>query len=298
MNLYAPSYYNSFSCIADKCRHSCCIGWEIDVDPETLTRYENCSPPYGRVIRDSISYEGDPHFRLAEHEKCPHLDGRGLCKIILELGEDHLCDICKEHPRFYHETARGREVGLGMACEEACRLILSTSDYRTFVTVGKDEEEQTPIFFDTLPHREKLYAILSDGTEDYSERIGNICNTYGVTPAHCSDKSWRELLASLEYLDEAHKELFSCYSSAFSVPPGAETAMERILAYLIFRHITPAWSVEDFRAGLGFCLFCHQLLASMAKTHPSHSLPDLARILSEELEYSVDNTDAIKELFY
>ena len=27
-----PDYYKEFQCIADQCEHSCCIGWEIDVD--------------------------------------------------------------------------------------------------------------------------------------------------------------------------------------------------------------------------------------------------------------------------
>ena len=31
MKLYAPKYYNEFKCIADKCTHSCCVGWEIDM---------------------------------------------------------------------------------------------------------------------------------------------------------------------------------------------------------------------------------------------------------------------------
>ena len=35
MKLIAPDYYNKFSCIADKCRHSCCVGWEIDIDENT-----------------------------------------------------------------------------------------------------------------------------------------------------------------------------------------------------------------------------------------------------------------------
>ena len=294
MNLYAPSYYKSFTCIADKCRHSCCIGWEIDVDPDTLHRYQTCSHPYGETIRRSISHEDAPHFRLAAEERCPHLNKKGLCKIILELGEDHLCEICKEHPRFYHETAHGREVGLGMACEEACRLILSSPDYRTFVKVGKDEEEQEPVFFDTLPHRERLYALLSDAVVPYAQRIEHISRAYGVTPSHCSDKSWRDLLDGLEYLHEEHRELFSCYSFAASIPAEQEPAMERILAYLIFRHCTSAWDEEEFRSALGFCLFCHQLLASMANLYP---LPELARILSEEIEYSTDNTETIKSMF-
>ena len=39
MKLFAPKYYGSFKCIADKCEHSCCIGWEIDIDDTTLKKY-------------------------------------------------------------------------------------------------------------------------------------------------------------------------------------------------------------------------------------------------------------------
>ena len=296
MTLYAPSYYPSFSCIADKCKHSCCIGWEIDVDPDTLRAYRDCNHPYGQNIRDSISYDSDPHFRLSEGEKCPHLNGEGLCNIILQLGEGSLCEICREHPRFYHDTVRGREVGLGMACEEACRLILSREDYHTFVPLGNTEETE-PVFFDTLPHREQLYTLLSNQGVPSARRLREISHAYGVTPSCRSDSQWNTLLQELEYLDGQHRDLFSCYSSAACVPPRREQAMERILAYLIFRHCTPAWCEEDFRASLGFCLFCHQLLISVLCAHPDSPIADAARILSEELEYSTDNTDTIKSMF-
>ena len=36
MDIFAPSYYKKFKCIADKCHHNCCIGWEIDIDDEAL----------------------------------------------------------------------------------------------------------------------------------------------------------------------------------------------------------------------------------------------------------------------
>ena len=46
MKLYAPGYYKRFACIASKCRHSCCVGWEIDIDPETAdTTPEVTEPP-------------------------------------------------------------------------------------------------------------------------------------------------------------------------------------------------------------------------------------------------------------
>ena len=36
MKTYAPKYYQQFHCIADKCKHSCCIGWEIDIDKDVF----------------------------------------------------------------------------------------------------------------------------------------------------------------------------------------------------------------------------------------------------------------------
>lgn len=39
MILRVPSYYKTFQCIADKCEHSCCIGWEIDIDEDSYEYY-------------------------------------------------------------------------------------------------------------------------------------------------------------------------------------------------------------------------------------------------------------------
>ena len=34
-----PDFYESFRCRASACRHSCCRGWEIDIDENTLELY-------------------------------------------------------------------------------------------------------------------------------------------------------------------------------------------------------------------------------------------------------------------
>ena len=39
--IIVPSYYKKFKCIAGECKHSCCKGWEIDIDEKSLARYEN-----------------------------------------------------------------------------------------------------------------------------------------------------------------------------------------------------------------------------------------------------------------
>ena len=35
-----PDYYNKFHCIADQCKDSCCIGWEIMIDPDSYEKYK------------------------------------------------------------------------------------------------------------------------------------------------------------------------------------------------------------------------------------------------------------------
>ena len=88
-----PDYYKEFKCIAGACRHTCCAHWEIDIDEESLARYKRDGIPY-------ISEEGDdPHFELKE-DRCPFLNHENLCELILEHGEDYLCQICRDHPRF------------------------------------------------------------------------------------------------------------------------------------------------------------------------------------------------------
>ncbi len=301
MKLYAPTYYKNFTCIADKCRHSCCIGWEIDIDDTTMQVYNALTEDYGQRIRDSIETEDTPHFRLCTNERCPHLDATGLCNIITHLGEGYLCHICREHPRFYNDTNLGKEVGLGMACEEACRLILSSENYADMVEIGTVDGEIEEIAFDALLHRQKIYAILSDDSLPYTERLRWIADVYGVSLTVKSDGEWRELLHSLEYLDEKHKALFSLYSSDSSTPEIWEKYLERALACFIYRHGTAAWDEDEFRAAVGFSLLCERLIAAVAKAEGANDLTglvEITRVVSEELEYSEENTEAIKEVFF
>ena len=305
MTLYAPQYYKQFTCIADRCRHSCCIGWEIDIDDVTLQKYAALPSDCGICLSGTIEQGETPHFRLCEGERCPHLNSTGLCNLILTLGEDYLCDICREHPRFYHRTSRGMEVGLGMACEEACRLILSSEDYTTLVPIEAldDPLEQLPSAdgFDAAAVRSQLYSLLSDHSRPYADRLRDISLAYHVTPTMRSDREWQALLDTLEYLDPAHKALFSHYTSAPSAGCGKEVLTERALAYWIFRHCSAAYDEDELRAALGFCLLCERLLASLLDAADASDITaavPLARIISEELEYSEDNTDRLKLAFF
>lgn len=293
MKLYAPAYYKKFSCIADKCRHSCCIGWEIDVDPKTLKKYKKLRD--GAILA-SVDTEGAPHFRLSEGERCPHLDERGLCRIITAHGDGYLCDICRLHPRFYHDTAKGREVGLGMACEEACRLILS-EDF-TVQEIGKEKRRARRPRFDALVERERIYALLSDGSLSYSERLEKLACEYGV-----SLKMNTSLFSSLEYMNGENRARFSAafpLATFSETPKKLEKYLFRALAYFVYRHVTAANSEDSLRMAVGFSLLTERLLCSLALRENALTLDafaDVARTVSEELEYSEENTERIKLLF-
>ena len=125
MNVYVPEYYQAFHCTASKCRHTCCAGWEIDIDSGTLARYENMPGTFGERVRSGIEYGEEPHFVLTEDERCPLLNDDNLCDLILHEGEGALCQICRDHPRFRNYFSGRIEMGLGMVCEEAARIILS-----------------------------------------------------------------------------------------------------------------------------------------------------------------------------
>ena len=78
MNVYVPEYYSRFRCIASKCRNTCCAGWEIDIDPESLSRYQRMMGEFGSRVKRSISLDGTPHFILSDHERCPLLNQNNL----------------------------------------------------------------------------------------------------------------------------------------------------------------------------------------------------------------------------
>ena len=168
------------------------------------------------------------------------------------------------------------------------------------VEIGVIDGQVDPIDFDPLPRRAQLYGILSDDALPYTERLGMISDTCGVSLSVKSDGEWRELLDSLEYLDDAHRALFLVYASDPSTPTWMETYLERALAYFIYRHGTAAWDEDGFRAAVGFALFCERLIASVANAEGVNDLTGLievARMVSEELEYSEENTEEIKSVF-
>ena len=240
MKVYAPDYYAGFRCIAGACRHSCCVGWEIDVDPETMERYRAMGGALGEKLKRCIEPGPVPHFRLSEGERCPFLTDQNLCEIILRAGDGALCQICADHPRFRNYWSDRIEIGLGLACDEAARLILTSPRPLRLVPVAveADEEPEAPSEEETalLAYRDQLlssvsgsgplarlreyliYRHLADALYDgrVAERARLVDRAYERITASWDGRSVEDLIESarlfsneVEYDDEKLEELLA-----------------------------------------------------------------------------------------
>lgn len=143
MILHKPSYYDNFKCIGSKCQDSCCAGWEIEIDEATAEGYREIGGEIGRRLKENITEtEEEIYFNLRENKRCPFLNDNNLCDLIIELGEDCLCDICREHPRHYEWFGDYTEIGLGLCCEEAGRLLFESSDKIRIIEVRQNNDSE------------------------------------------------------------------------------------------------------------------------------------------------------------
>lgn len=289
MKLYAPKYYQNFICIADQCKHSCCIGWEIEVDDNALRKYHALDSDYKAEIIESIDFSNMPHFRLKENGRCSHLDENGFCKLIKNAGEEYLCDICQEHPRFYNFTNHGKEVGLGMSCEEACRIILNSDYFDHIISIGEVPGEPDVLGFDATLERERVFKMLTDDEIGFEEKIGYMCDYYDL---YLDTEQICPVLNSLEYLDKSHRDLFSKFQLE-RYDQKCEMKLTRALAYFVYRHCSEAEDFDEFSISLSFAILCTYLIASISN---EENIDDMARIVSEEIEYSTDNIELLKFL--
>lgn len=133
MKTIVPDYYMEFKCIANRCKHTCCQGWEVEIDEDSMTRFEKIPD-----IVEHIEADENAHFRLLENEVCPFLREDGLCEMIMKYGEQMLCQTCTDHPRFRNFWEDRVEMGIGMVCEEAARLILTREKPMTLLELSDD----------------------------------------------------------------------------------------------------------------------------------------------------------------
>ena len=301
--MVVPNYYHKFKCIASECLHSCCIGWEIDIDPACVETYRKVEGELGERLQKNIAWdEKPPHFILGVAERCPFLNEENLCDLILRLGEDSLCEICSEHPRFYHVLPDRTEAGLGLCCEAAGRLILGQSEPVCLLGAEEDGDE-------VLRFRDALIALAQDRSLPLKERMRKILDFCEKTHQNFGD--FAEVLRDLERLDPAWDSVLDFLGKPANISGfdafmmGRSYEYEQFLVYLLYRHVACAFDLADAKTWGAFavvgCEILYRMGAAIWTETGMFSFEDqveLARMFSSEIEYSEENLDRLFELLY
>ncbi len=287
MKIIAPKYYADFACIANRCRHSCCIGWEIDIDKKTAKYYKKIKGDFGKRLRENIK---DNSFKLDKSERCPFLNQDNLCDIIINLGEDSLCQICSDHPRFKNYFGSQIEIGLGLCCEEAARIILNYPEKFELIELENDQKnfedsEETDFF----KLRNTIFDILQDREFSVDERIENLCDFFDIS-LPCID--WISLYSDLERLDEHWGEMLTKTKSSTALKPQNELFKEHLIIYFIYRHL--AYGIFDgkIKERIAFSILSLKMICKIASS-TDEDIIEIARIYSSEIEYSDENIEII-----
>ncbi|MBQ2879474.1 MAG: flagellin lysine-N-methylase [Anaerotignum sp.] len=314
MKLIAPDYYTDFKCIADRCRHSCCIGWVIDVDPDTLAYYHTIDGKLGKRLKEGIDESGETaHFILGEGERCPFLNRTGLCDLITELGEESLCQICADHPRYRNFYADRTEIGLGLCCEAAGELILKRQEQTTLVVLEDDGEKEEPDVADVslLNFREELFSIARNRDLSAEERAEAILKAAEMEIPERSNGEWADIYLELERLEADWTERLTEWKetdiSQAPVLDGQEweTAFEQLLVYFLYRQLPFALDDGEYEGRAAFCVLSYRVIRDLCRVHAvlhgSVTLDDLveiARQYSAEIEYSDENVEALLDALF
>ena len=298
MKTFVPNYYKDFRCIAHKCKHNCCIGWEIDIDEDTLSLYNNMKTPFKKQLADGINRNEDcACFKLDGKGRCVFLNENNLCEIILNIGENSLCQICTDHPRFKNFYSNRIEMGLGLCCEEAGRIILSQKEPFSLEKISDDSVDalETQDEIDFFEYREYLFNRIE---EDAS--ISDLCE-YEFPSKTVSQ--WADVFLSLERLDEYWTVLLNDLKSTdienVTIPEEFEHCFKNLLTYFAYRHLNEFSNEKDL-------IFIHlscEMIKNLCKTHIKkygdlkfEDIVEYSRMYSSEIEYSDENIEKIIEM--
>ena len=294
-----PSFADRFACTASRCAHSCCIGWEIDIDPASRALYASVGGELGKELAEKISVGDEPHFLLGADERCPFLNEQNLCRLILSLGEDALCDVCAEHPRFYNCFPGREEMGLGLCCEEVVRLLVHGEDFMLLAEDDGGDESRDEWAESLAALRAELFAIVRRGEWSFLCRMDAALSRLGAELPAFRAPEWARFLLTLERMDERWTQELALLASA---PESAELESaleapryERIFRYLLYRHLITAEDEADARRRLRFCALTVLLLCTLDLAEAGWEDEHL-RLWSAEIEYSDENLRKICEM--
>lgn len=315
MLITEPSYYRLFRCIAGDCPDSCCKEWEVQVDAHTAARYRALSGALGDRLRQVLAAAEDGSAAMTITEgRCPMWRDDGLCRIQAELGEDTLCQVCRDFPRLRHDYGDFVELGLELSCPEAARLILAAEPAAPvrYERPGGEAEYDREAMEVLLRTRPQALSILEDRRFTVEESLALLL-LYGYQAQSELDGGTPQPWDPEASLDGARRFakpgnypammkffggleiLTPDWTTRLNTPtPGLWTDAYRALArYFVERYWLQAVADYDLVCRVKFAV-----IACLLTHHLGGDLPRTAQLFSKEIENNTDNVDAILDAAY
>lgn len=323
--------FDKFKCIADKCPKSCCIGWQIMIDEDSLEKYASTSEDFGYRLKSSINYQ-EGSF-LQNNTRCSMLNETGLCDLQSTLGEKYLCNTCCRYPRHTEEFQDIREYSLSLSCPEAVRMIMepsysfSTEESEDDIYDNPDEFEDFDfILFDKLEYaREQMIKLTKDSSIPLSHRLEMIRSAalslqnlfdegdiFGMDDISYDEKNpishnysvdGLNMLLSLEVLEESWhdsiRETISFWknNSSFDFDKDNEFIFEKVLESLLFNYFCGAVYDGQIYARAMIAVMSVRWLMMIYTAHPNSSLAETIYLYSREVEHSDTNVNTLITYF-
>ncbi|SFG09597.1 flagellin lysine-N-methylase [Oribacterium sp. WCC10] len=266
-----PEYYERFRCIGGECPDTCCAGWEVDVDDDSVQYYKSVEGPFGDRLRKHICEEnGDSFFPLTEKRRCPFLNNKNLCDIYINIGEESLCQTCTEYPRYFMDIGNYEQMDMSLSCMELGRIFYTECDKINYLRAENDvpgealSEEEQGTLIEVLALRNRCIEMMQDSPASFHEKMevlrGMIAEAQGMTPGEKDSErtflkeDYRDLVSLLETMDSINDEWsgkLSVYRALADDPSQLEkldvfftdnasllnTWMSKTAVYFIFRYL-------------------------------------------------------------
>ncbi len=238
---------------------------------------------------------------IGENERCPFLNSKNLCEIIINHGEGKLCDICTMHPRFRNFYESRTEIGIGLCCEAAAEIILSKTDVTTLEEIGYDaeeayEDEHENVF---LGIRDEIFKTITNRSISLIKRVKKLISDYSVKIPETDMSGWAELYLSLERLDSTWTNELDILKNADITSKSSlpDEPFEQLLVYFIYRHLPESMYDLRFSERIAFSVISVMIIYTLcaAQDGDMKNLADIARMYSAEIEYSEENINKLLE---
>lgn len=302
MKIVKPTFYKTFKCIAGDCPDSCCQGWEVDADSDSLEYYKTLDNSLEIKKRiDSVLSKDEfdnTIFTLAPKKRCPFLNDKNLCDMHIAIGGEHTPYTCRTFPRFIYDFGGMREIGISFSCPVASDMMYNTESFDFETEVNSDLPTLNDIdaekYFLLYKGRAEAYKIAKDKNKSIRERLNDLLDLGVLLQEKLlpydeggDDIAFFDVFKNPELINPEWKEKVE----NFSLKQVSDTqSNENILMYFLYKYLMQAVYDDDALSKIKMAV-----IGVLINTYFGEDSWTI-HLWSKETEHSQYNMDRYKKL--